>query len=180
MIILSMLENESDKALFLSLHNKYKNLVFHVARQLLHDDTLAEESASDVWLEIANHIRDLRFCDDESTRNLIYIIAKNVSQNAYKKESRRIKPISLDADFPDPSPSVDKTLVVKERQSKIFESVEGMSSTDRDIMIMKYSLGRRPREISSLLSVPIDEVYSALRRGTRLLKKLIKEGDDFE
>ena len=180
MLFLAMLDDESDKTLFLKLHDKYSFFVFCVANKFLHDDTVAEEVASDVWVEIATHIKEYNFLDDESSKNLFYTITKNLSQTTYNKNENRIKAVSLSDELPDSAPSADSLLLSEEKQSRIIKILSGMDELARDMMILRYSAGKKPREISRLLSVSVNEVYKITKRGLKVLKKALKEDGYFE
>ena len=173
-LFLTLIDDECDKARFVDFYEKYKRLMFYVARGILKDDYLAEDAAQEAFLRVAKNFHKINEVSCPQTRNFAVIITRNISLNMLKKKDNVI---DID-DYID-----NKILSVAD---DLFESVSTNILTDkmlklpesyRDILYLYHLYGYSFNEISTLLSLPAETTKKRAQRARYMLKEMLeKEG----
>ena len=79
LIYLQMIESEEDKSKFIQIYTKYRNLMFHVARQILGNDSDAEDAVHEAFLASLKHLHKFSDVDCPKTRSYFVTIMENKS-----------------------------------------------------------------------------------------------------
>lgn len=83
--LLKLLQQDSQYG-FTLIYNKYKNLIFSVALNLLKSSDLAEEIVQEVFLKL--WINQKQLFDVKDLKNYIFIIARNLIFDSLKKTAK--------------------------------------------------------------------------------------------
>lgn len=112
-ICLALIDEPSDKEKFLTIYDKYKNMMYSKAMSVLHVSSLAEEVVQESLIKIAKNISKISSVDCSQTRSFIVIIVRNTSLNIIGSE--RIKETEgIDDDTPDVSMDVLSKVMSKQ------------------------------------------------------------------
>lgn len=173
-LFLTLIDDEGDKARFVDFYEKYKRLMFYVARGILKDDHLAEDAVQEAFLRVAKNFHKINDVSCPQTRNFAVIITRNISLNMLKK-----KDSIIDIDYY----TDNEMLFVAD---DLFESVSASILTEkmfklpesyRDILYLYHLYGYSFNEISNLLSLPAETTKKRAQRARHMLKEMLeKEG----
>lgn len=173
-LFLTLIDGENEKAKFIDFYNKYKNLMFYIAKEILNDNYLAEDAVQESFLRIAKNFHKINDVLCPQTRNFTVIITRNVSFTMRKKNNTVIELDTYkDSDLPNPSSDPFESISVK----ILTENILKISEEYRDILYLYHLYGYSFKEISGLLSLPVETVKKRAQRARHILKQLLeKEG----
>lgn len=175
-VYLAFIDNPNNKEKFTQIYYTYKDRMFCVAMNVLHDATLAEEVVQDSFLKIAKIISDFSDPTCSKTASLIVIIVRNTSYDCLRKE----KPGST-VPFDE---AVETTVSVKMpdiadvMSGGIGDVMDIISSMDRiysDVLKLKYIYGYNNAEISKLLNISAKNTEMRIYRAKLILKSKLEE-----
>ena len=171
---LAMLDDDEDKAHFEILYKKYIEYVSKIARSLTDDDVIAMDSVQDTFVAIAKNIDKLSsITSSEFERRYI----RKIILNSVSDQKRKVKGNSL--------PVFDVGIIcdcdyigLGEENEYLARLLEKLPPLYVDTMTLYYLDEMKVSDIAELFEISQFSVYSRLRRGTVMLKKLWEENDD--
>lgn len=157
-----------DENIFERLYYKYRNLMYTVAFDILHNTSDAEDAVSEAFLRIAKNFSlvDKRICP--KTANQFVIIVRNISIDMYRKNKRE-------------SQQRDAVREVSYSDFEGFEcggimsAINSLPQATRDTLYLNCIYGFSPEEISKLLGAKPDAIYKRLQRAKAKLWEILKE-----
>lgn len=168
-------DKESDKEIFLELHNNYERKMYSVALSILKSPTLAEDAVHDSFIKIINNFKKFKQIPCNEIDGWIVIIVKNTSLNILRKENRLI---SISEDFDMMS---NDSLESESEYDRLVSLIRSMPENYRSILEMKYVLEYSNIEIAKALGITENAVGVRIHRGrAKLIKILKKEGFSYE
>lgn len=146
------------------LHNCHSKALLRFAYSFLKNTHDAEDAVQDTFLKFM--IANIDCFNENHERNLLFRIARQICCN---KLNRTMK---LDMLLP------KLTLIYAHTDLKNIEDVCVITSIVNDLPIkyrevihLTYYEERTPKEIASILNIPISTVYDRLKRAKKLLQK---------
>ena len=73
---------------FIMIYEKYRNLMFYIARDILHDDQLSEDAVHDAFVAVSKNLDKVGNPVSAETRRFVSVIVRNVSFNMLSKRNR--------------------------------------------------------------------------------------------
>ena len=173
-LFLTLIEDEHEQAKFIEFYNKYKSLMFYVAKGILIDNHLAEDALQEAFLRIAKNFYKIEDVYCPQTRNYAVIIIRNVSFTMLKKSNNIVDLDGfIDYESIDSSDDPFESVSIKLLTENILKLSEGY----RDVLYLYHLYGYSFNEISNLLSLPVETVKKRAQRARSMLKQsLEKEG----
>ena len=151
-----------DQAAFRELYERYRKLVFAVARAVLDDESGAEEVVQDTFVRVHGSLASFQ----RGTRFGAWIatIARNLALNALeKRRGGRAREVRLPDDLPaeerasDDLPSMLTPLSAEERLVVVLRYAEGLSYEE-----MASTLNKAPGTLRNLMSQALRRLRSCL------------------
>ncbi len=154
-----------DQIAFAQIVQQHQAMVFSLAYHFLHDQTLAEEVAQEVFLHLYQNLAAI-----ESPAHLAYWLRRVTSHRCIDqaRKQRGQRHMSID-EIPEPStdfPSSDPLL-----SEMLRRFVAALPEEPRLIVTLRYQEDLDPVEIAQLLEIPVNTVKSHLRRSLALLRE---------
>ena len=154
-----------DVSAFEEIVKEHQSMVFSIAYHFLHDRSLAEEAAQDVFLRLYQNLASI-----VSPRHLVFWLRKVACQRALDMARKLPKapPVSLQdiaepaADSPDADPLLSEGL---------RRMVASLPKDARAVIILRYQEELELAEIAQILDVPINTVKSRLERSLGILRE---------
>jgi RNA polymerase sigma-70 factor (ECF subfamily) len=166
---------ELEARAFSDIVGEHQAMVFSIAWRFLHDRSIAEELAQEVFLHLHRNLRAI-----ESSSHLIYWLRK-VTAHRCIDQARRLKlrpRISLTEYLeraPEPAAvaqSADPLL-----KGLLNRLIASLPERSRMIVILRFQEDLEPAEIAGVLGIPLGTVKSNLHRSLAVLRgKLEREG----
>lgn len=133
---------------------------------------LQEECCSDVFLSVWKNAGKFRGRNDDDFRKWLSAIAKYRAIDFYRRERSR-KEIPSDGtavlDFTAAEDSAEDQVLLQERRRELEELLYVLSTTDRNIFIMKFFWGMKSDEISQKMGLTKSAVDNRIYRGKKRL-----------
>jgi len=130
----------------------------------------AEDLASEVFIKFIKTI-DSYDSTKSSVRTWLYLIAKGILINYFKKESSHK---NLGAEIIEDLVS-DEDLDQKANISLILVAINGMAEADRELLILRYVNGLKVKEIAEVLNLNYINAKVKIHRSLLKLKNLLND-----
>jgi RNA polymerase sigma-70 factor (ECF subfamily) len=147
----------------------HQSLVFSIAYHLLHNSSLAEEVAQDVFFRLYRDYHRI-----QSASHLIHWLRRTTTHRCLdalrRFENRRRVPLDeienvLPSAATEPDPILARTL---------RRLVAGLPPKSRAIVVLRYQEDLEPREIARILDLPVNTVKSRLQRALAALRAALR------
>jgi RNA polymerase sigma-70 factor (ECF subfamily) len=163
-----------DPRAFYALVTRYRDRVISTAYRFLGDPRDAEDMAQEVFLKVYRGLPGFR--GESSFSTWLYRIAVNTFENELRRRSRRptlLEPDleSLDFVLP-PTPSAEQTTIDHERQDVIQETLNQLSESHREALILHDVQGLSLQEIAEVLDIGLSAAKMRVRRARLAFREL--------
>jgi len=154
-----------DVSAFEEIVQDHQSMVFSIAYHFLHDRSLAEEAAQDVFLRLYRNLASIK-----SPKHLVFWLRQVACRRALDLLRRLPKapPVSLEnvaepaEDPPDSDPLLSRGL---------RRMVASLPENARAVIILRYQEELELAEIAQILDIPINTVKSRLERSLEVLRE---------
>lgn len=169
---LSMIDAPEEKSKLEKLYCEYRYLMKHIALNILHNDTLAEDAVHNAFLKLANHLKKIDEIKCHKTKAFIVIVIRSVSIDISRKE-KRCRLISIDEteQLNIPDRNNDGSMGVQD----ILSAIKELPDTYRDILELKAYHELSDKEIADVLGISHSATRKRLERARNALRKILDE-----
>lgn len=150
---------------FARLVREHQAMVFSIAYHLVHDSSLAEEVAQDVFLQLYRAMETL-----QSDQHVISWLRKVTVHRAIDCCRRRgARPEVPLVDVPEPAslPAPGDPMLSR----RLRQVVASLPEKVRAVVVLRYQEDLGPEEIANTLGMPVATVKSYLQRGLAMLRE---------
>jgi RNA polymerase sigma-70 factor (ECF subfamily) len=157
-----------DRSAFADLVRKHQAMVFSIALNSLRDQSLAEELAQEVFLDLYRHLKEL-----ESAAHAEFWLRKVAARRCidYVRRRRRRPSIGLE-DAPElASAPVERDPFLSETLRRLTSSLPEKA---RMMVVLRYQEDLAPAEIADALDIPLNSVKSGLHRALAMLREKLE------
>lgn len=173
-LYLTLIDTEEEKIRFTRLYEQYRHLMFYIAKKILKDDHLSEDAVQEAFLRIAKNFHKVGDILCPETRNFTVIITRNV---AITMVNRKHDDLDMDSYITNTSAELTEDVFETVSNKILMECIQKLPDMYRDSLYLYHLYGYTFKEISNLLSVPVETVKKRAQRARVLLKELLeKEG----
>jgi len=181
------LSRQGDVSAWEGVVNTHQQAVFRLAYLLLGDPDDAEDITQETFIRAYYALG--RFDVQRPLRPWLFSIAANLARNRRRSIGRYLKFLQrLIREEPQPAASlpVDPGPSSHHDESQmLWQAVRRLSSSDQEIIYLRYYLDMPQAEMSAMLNVAAGTVKSRLHRALSRLKQVIQHdfselGEDFE
>lgn len=176
-VFLEAVDTAEDKSKFADLFIEYKNLIYWISYEILHNVDLAEDCVQEVFFKIIDILDDIDNIESLKTKNLIARITSNHAKNIYnkrKRDSKKIIDIEEMEHIPDTS-SVES--VMDEHDLK--EIILMMPDKYREILELIIVYGRDYKAITKILHISEVAARKRYERAKAMLVKILRSKGEF-
>jgi len=173
-LCLAIIDSVDDKLKFTLLYDKYCKLMFYVANSILNDDHLSEDALQEAFIRIAKNFHKIDEVDCPQTQAFVVIIVRNVAIDMLNKNNHIIEFENYES------------LKVQNINDDIFDSISyqllsmhimTLPKRYRDCLYLYHVYGYSIKEISSLLSISVENTKKRIQRARYMLREILeKEG----
>lgn len=166
-----------DAAAFEAIVQRYQSLVcaitFSAVRQVEKSEELAQQTFINAWRNL-NQLNDF-----SNFKAWLVGITRNVIRTFYRSQKRDIvnnaAPIDRIGDTPDPSSEPLETIITKEQEAIVQQSLEQIPELYREPMVLFYRQQQSVRQVAEALEISEDTVRTRLMRGRKMLKEQVTQ-----
>lgn len=169
LVYLQMLDTPEEQSKFEQLYRTYRGLMFHVARQILNNDSDAEDAVHQAFLSIINHFEKISEIRCPKTQTFVVIIVERKAIDIYRANLRHAV-LPLDEE-------VCGITVTLPEESGILSAIECLPARYREVLLLRFKSGFSTKEIGELFEMSPKSVQRLLWRAKDALRKaLVKDG----
>lgn len=177
LLFLTMLDSEADRSKFVQLYHKYRHFLWHLARERLQDEHLAEDAVQETFLALTRHMSKIGSVESAATRNFLATTVKNKATDLWRKTQG----ISEIEELPQTQESdaaggdlLDQYLK-QENYERILQAIRQLDEIYRIVFEYKYLHELSDQEIAELLGVTSKVVNVRIFRARKKLQNLLRE-----
>ncbi|MEO3946379.1 sigma-70 family RNA polymerase sigma factor [Gorillibacterium sp. CAU 1737] len=172
-IILSLIGDEEDRRFMADLYQDYYPLMKKKAYEVTQDYRIVDDLIQDACMKLIPKIPLLRSLDDGRRTAYVVYTVRNTCVDSLRKrirDRRKLPTVQeetaaarLETAWALPEPSI----LNKENGEELGQALRLLSDRDRQLLICKYHLEWKDREIARYLDIPVRHVPSYLTRAKR-------------
>ncbi len=171
-LCLALLQNPEDEPLFEEFYNKYHKLVFHIAKEKLQDNQLAEDCVQEVFFNFARNFHNIKgSLNDNKIGSLINIVSRNMAIDVYRKNKRHYLH-TIDVDISDFRTISDDDFDVCD-QLILKQAINTLPEEIKTVFYLKYVCNYRGTEIAQMMNISEPLVRKRCMIGRQMAKKYI-------
>lgn len=170
LIYLQMIEDDSDKGKFERLYNTYKQTMYQVAFDILHNNDDAEDAVHDAFVSIAKNIKKISDVDCLKTYSYVVIISERKAIDIYRKNQK-----ITDVDYGGSGGGVVINIPVEQ---PLYVAMAKLPANYREILLLRFANGYTQKELSKILDMSPANVQQTLYRAKKALQKRLDEEND--
>ncbi len=165
-----------DNAAFAVLVDRYKNMVFTLALQMLKNREEAEEVAQDVFLKVHKHIKG--FKGDSKFSTWMYRIAYNSCLDRIKTYKRKYHTVGIDDFNINQIKSLETAfdlMDMADRENAVKECLDRLPEEDAVLITLFYYKDLKLEEIAKVVGIEPNNAKVKLFRARKRLAVILKE-----
>lgn len=188
--ILFNFNTEEENARFTELYEKYKQLIYFKAYEMLHDRHVAEDAVIETFFRVYKNYTNILSDDRQKIKTLLVIILKNVCIDMLRKTAHDPvangislnEPISDEngsgnAEYIDFLADPDNAVDAVADAVLLRSAVAKMPETLRSVLALKTVYGLSMAEIAPLLGISLSLAYKRLQRARGFIADRLKENE---
>ena len=169
-ILLSAIETDEDRALFVDLYEKYHDRMEQAALRIVKNSHDAEDAVQNAYLQIIRNLDKVSEIPCKNRGFWCISIVKNEALTILRKKKKLVLSEELEEK---PIAVSEETLSYKE----IVQLFAKLPETYRAVLEMRLILGYSGKEIADRMGITENAVNVRINRGRALLRKIAeKEG----
>lgn len=176
LLFLAMLDTEEEQNKFSLLYEKYRYLMWYVAKDILKDADLAEDAVQEAFLSLARHLDQAGEADSPRTKRFLVTITKSRAIDLLRRERRAEFTEFEDAlgGEPDRNDTLD-TYLQTESYERLVETIRGLDENYRVVLECRYLHELSEKETAELLRLPEKTVNVRICRARKKLKEALAQ-----
>lgn len=174
-LCLAVLESDEERSEFIAFYEKYKRLVFYVARKIVGNEESAQDAAQEVFMYAAEHFDKFRSGEHSGTARYLVLCARSRALNTLDSEKKY-----SGEDVPGDTPSdtdTEDAVVSADALERVIGIVKNLPERYR-IPLELHANDWKTSEISSMLNISEDAVRKRIQRGRSMVKERIAKADE--
>jgi len=168
---------QGDTDAFSDIVIRYTPVIYSLAVRLLRNNVEAEDVVQEVFLHAFRSLKSFKI--EARFYSWLYTIAVNKIRSYVRREGRRVKTISLDADgAPNPPDQLENhqlRLVLLSEEERAREVISRLKPIYRIVFVLRFIEGMSLNEMSTILHVPVGTVKARLHRARKQLISILTE-----
>ena len=151
-LYLSLIDKQEEKNRFEELYYSYRNLMYYIAYQVLHQDRDSEDAVQEAFFRIAKNMDKVKDIASTETKNFVAIITKREAMKIYDKKHN------------------SENLV-----NEVKNAIEQLPYKFSSLLTLKYVLGYSGKEIAEITGLTETNVRQQLMCGRKKLSEILEE-----
>lgn len=160
-----------DNRLLRQLYQKYQKEIYLYLYSLCKNRDLAEDLVQETFLKAILSLPD----DHTNMRAWLYMVARNLYFNHRKKESKNVSLEDIGNNLVDDmSSEVLQHLLLDERRQILYQALQHLNESKREILVLQYFGGLSQKEIAALLRKTPENIRILAHRGKKELREYME------
>jgi len=154
---------------------KYRGLIWSMARRFQANHADAEDAVQDVFIELWRHAR--RFDPAMAAESTFVVtVARRRLIDRHRRRARRPEAIALVVEPAATAPSETERLETLDEVRHTRRLIEQLRPEQRQVLELSFDRGMSQQEIAEATKLPLGTVKTHARRGLMRLRQLLETG----
>ncbi len=178
-LYMSLIESEQDRSKFETIYMDYRGLMFYIARDILGNDSDAEDAVQEAFLKIIKNIDRIDLSECHKTKLYIVIIVRRTAIDIYRRKRKSDNNVPFDENYIDEGcedvsagEQIENTL----DKLDLVNAMAGLPDRYRDVILLKYYNAFSDAEIAKTLETTESNVRKLLERAKKRLVREYEKG----
>ena len=168
LVYLQMIGGERERQDFEAFYRAYRNLAFHVAREMLPRDEDAEDAVAQAFEAAARHFEKILKMDGPKRKAYFVIVVERKCIDMLRQQQRRAEYQAEDM--------AGAAAEVHEEHG-LAQALGQLPAEYREVILLRYYHGYSAAEIGTLLGMQKGSVQKRLWRAKETLRKKLEEAN---
>jgi len=171
----ALVDSEEDRSKLEQIYIKYKNLMYYIANDILHNTHESEDVVQSSIIKIANYIEKIDDINCNKTKSLIVTIVKSTSIDIYrrKKDKYFIDLDEVSGRIESDEVPLDDVVIRLDQAKELTEKLSKLKNEYANILTLKYYHQFNDKEIAEVLNITNENARIRLYRAKVALKQLM-------
>ena len=178
-VYLNLLDTQEDKEKFEQLYALYKDKMYKVAYQILHNRHDAEDAVHDSVIAIIDNLEKIKKINCHETWSYIVTIVKNRAFNIYQRKGKRSEREAREQDYRnypcEQQESPEDAYLYKDVTTILQELILELPYPKRQILYLHYYMDMTFVEIAKIMELSEENVRQIAARSRQKLEKQLRE-----
>ena len=149
---------------------EYRGLMFRLARDILGDDTLAEDAVSEALVRLVARSDCLEEATGPKTRRFVAVLTEHAAIDLLRKRKReRTVPLEAAAELRAPAWEPEGRL-------DVLAALDRLPNEQRTAVQLSLTCGMTAKQIARTLGCTVSKAEKLISRGKNTLRNELKEG----
>jgi len=176
--------DQSKQSYLEELFNLHSGRMYNSAYRILENRQDAEDAIQDTFIKIYRNIEKFMALSGDDLILLIVIYTRNTARDILRRrntEKKHTAEQAVDADgeliftdIADPDADVEEIIINRETVAQTRSYIDALPEGQRDVILMKYRLGMKEKEIALALGISETAVSSRVLRAKKGLEKMMR------
>jgi RNA polymerase sigma-70 factor, ECF subfamily len=149
---------------------EHQSMVFSMARRIVHDPSLAEEVAQDVFFELYGQLPSLA-----SEEHVVHWLRRVTVHRSIDQARRKLRRPQDHAAVSFAEPGVAEPVAAQQETDpwladRLEDMIGALPVVPRTVIVLRYQEDLMPEEIAAVLAIPVATVKSHLQRSLKVLR----------
>ena len=167
LIYLQVIDTIEQQSAFEQVYKAYRNLMFYVANNILHNEQDAEDAVHNAFVAIAENIQKIDAPLCPKTKGYVVTIVESKAIDLYRRKQRR-----QGVAFCDEISGTETAVLESQGIARCFAR---LPCRYRHILLLKYRYGYNNRELAKLLEISEANAIKLTQRAKEKLDQFCRE-----
>lgn len=175
---LILIEEEGEQLKFLKIYDNYKYRMLYISKQIIKDQSLAEDAVQEAFIYIALNIHSISSdILSARARNFIYLVTKHKAIDILRKFKRNVS-ITEEAleHLTGGYDHVEALVLERDSYAQILTCIMELPAIYRECLEFNIVYELTGKRIATLTGVPYETIKKRILRGKALLREKLYEG----
>ena len=174
LLFLAMLDTAEEQSKFTLLYEKYRYLMWYVAKDILKDKDLAEDAVQEAFFALIRHMEKIGDVDSSATRNFLATIVKSKAVDILRKHWEEPVEEIPEENGGEKSDVLDDC-ICRESYETLLRAVSQLDEIYRVVFEFRYLHELSEKETADILGVTPKTVNIRIFRARKKLQKILAE-----
>lgn len=164
---MQIIETQAEQSKFEKLYLTYRQMMYALAFQILHNESDAEDAVHAAFIKLAENLEKISDPMCPKTKGYIVTIVENKAIDIYRSKQRHPQ-----------VPYCDETVglhVEYRGENELARCMAQLPAKYRNVLLLKYSYGYDTKEVAKIMGISQANAYKLEQRAKVKLEKLCRE-----
>lgn len=171
----ALIDDDADKLTFEHIYEVYRLRMLHIALGILKNQQDAEDAVQETLLKIARTIRSVPSDNEKILNAYVYTAIRNTALSMLGAKENRKQTVELEEVTLSGGKDPFEVITQMESYEILQNLIQALPEQYRDVLMLRYAVGLKPKQIGVLLGRKTPTVQQQLTRAKQLLSNALRQ-----